>query len=118
MRWGRLSEASVKEIQDAFAPLWTPKCQQAFETVKQSLVTAPVLALPDFNKPFELVCDACEAAPAVGAVLMQEGRPLAFYSRKLTGAEANHLATGLKMTAVIAALREWRCYLEKVHDSH
>jgi uncharacterized protein (DUF2249 family) len=37
---------------------------------------------------------------------------VAFYSRKLTGAEANYSATDLEMTAVIAALREWRCYLE------
>jgi hypothetical protein len=99
MRRGRLSEAKVKEMQDAFAPQWTPGCQQAFETLKHTSVTASMLALPHFKKPFQLVCNACDAAPAVGAELMQGGRPLACYSRKLTGAEANYSATDLEILA-------------------
>jgi hypothetical protein len=48
MRWGRLSEVKVKQLQAAFAPQWTPACQHTFETLKQSVVTALMLALPDF----------------------------------------------------------------------
>lgn len=112
MRWGRLSDAKVKEIRDAFAKQWTPECDEAFTALKQALVSAPVLRLPDPAEPFELVCDACTAAPAIGAVLLQQGRPVAYHSRKLTGAEAGYSATDIEMTAVISALREWRCYLE------
>jgi hypothetical protein len=111
MRWGRLSADKIKELHKEFEPRWTQACDTAFNVLKQSLVTSPLLALPDFELPFEMVCD-CEAAPAIGAVLMQQGRPIAYHSRKLTGAEANYSATDLEMTAVISALREWRCYLE------
>jgi hypothetical protein len=67
--------------------VWTRECTAAFHTLKQHLTEAPVLAVPDFTKPFEVVCDA--SIVAVGAVLLQEGRPVAYESRKLTGAEYN-----------------------------
>jgi hypothetical protein len=43
---------------------------------------------------------------------MQEGHPVAFYSRKLSGPEQNYSVSDIEMLAVIASLREWRCYLE------
>jgi hypothetical protein len=74
-----------------------------------------VLALPDCTKSFELVADASSENPAaVGAVLLQEGHPVAFYSRKLSGPELNYSVSDIEMLAVISALREWRCYLEGV----
>jgi hypothetical protein len=75
-------------------------------------MTAPVMVLPDFDKPFEVVTDACDKPPAVGGVLLQKGRPVAYYSRKLSGTELNYSATDIEMLGVIGALREWRCYLE------
>jgi hypothetical protein len=54
---------------------WGPDQLKAFETIKKALCSAPVLALPYFNKPFILECDASEKS--IGAVLMQEGKPLA-----------------------------------------
>jgi hypothetical protein len=61
--------------------VWTPEHQKAFELLKQTLMSAPVLALPDFTKPFCIYTDACQTG--VGAVLMQQGHPLAFLSRAL-----------------------------------
>ena len=58
---------------DAF--VWNDKAEQAFMQVKQLLSTPPVLGLPDFTLPFELETDACDSG--IGAVLMQQGRPLA-----------------------------------------
>ena len=92
--------------------VWTPSCQAAFDGIKQALINAPVLALPDFTKPFtmEVVCDA--SLVGIGAVLMQDGRPLAYESRKLTDAEVKWTTSEQELWAVIHALKTWRCYLE------
>jgi transposase InsO family protein len=90
--------------------VWTPACQAAFEGVKHALSSAPVLRLPDFTKPFELVADA--SLSGIGAVLLQEDRPIAYYSRKFIPAERNYITTEQELLAVHEALKEWRCYLE------
>jgi len=60
---------------------WMVDCQQAFEKLKTAVASAPVLGLPDFEKPFEVHTDASDRA--IGGVLVQEGHPVAFESRKL-----------------------------------
>ena len=89
---------------------WTPQCQQAFDEIKHALIHPPVLALPDFSKPFEVVCDA--SVEGLGAVLLQDGRPLAYESRKLSPAEYNYHTGEQELLAVVHALKTWRCYLE------
>jgi hypothetical protein len=93
---------------------WTPECEHAFQTAKQALLTAPVLAMPDFSQPLEIevICDA--SIQGIGAVLTQFGRPIAFESRKLTPAERNWTTGDQELWAVIHALKTWRCYLEGV----
>ena len=71
-----------------------------------------MVGLPDICKQFELVADACECPPAVGAVLLQSGRPVSYYSRKLSGSGQGYSASDIEMLAVISALREWRCYVD------
>jgi len=61
---------------------WDGACDKAFETLKGILVKALVLKLPDFNKDFEMHFDASDFA--IGRVLVQEGRPVAFESKKLS----------------------------------
>ena len=89
---------------------WTSDCQQAFERVKRALTEAPVLVSPDTTKPYEVISDA--SGIGLGAVLLQDGRPVAFESRKLSGAEQNYTVTEQEMLGVIHALQTWRCYLE------
>lgn len=77
--------------------------------MKHALTTAFVLAFPDPDKPFELVCDA--SSFGIGAVLLQQGRPLGYYSRKMTAAERNYVVTEQELLATVEALRVFRCYL-------
>ena len=88
---------------------WTSSRDSTFKALKHSLTSAPVLAFPDPDKPFELVCDA--SGFGLGAVLLQEGRPLGYYSRKMTAAEHNYVVTEQELLATIEALRVFRCYL-------
>ncbi|WVZ90159.1 hypothetical protein U9M48_036486 [Paspalum notatum var. saurae] len=68
--------------------LWDPKCEEAFTSLKKSLTSAPVLAQPDVTKPFDVYCDA--SGNGLGCVLMQEGRVIAYASRRLRKHEANY----------------------------
>jgi hypothetical protein len=68
--------------------VWNEKCQKAFEDVKHALTHAPVLALPNFLHPFVEECDA--SIEGIGAVLIQNNRPLAYESRRLNPAEVNY----------------------------
>lgn len=89
---------------------WTADHQTAFDTLKKALITAPVLALPDFTLPFCIYTDACQTG--VGAVLMQQGHPLAFLSKAL-GPKNQGLSTYEKeYMAIIMAVAQWRSYLQ------
>lgn len=109
---GKLSADKVASLEKDFTYRWTPECQKSFMDLKEALVSAPVLKLPDFDKPFVIECDASENAKAVGGILIQEGRPVAYMSKKLSGPELNYSVSDIEMMAVIYCLREWRCYLE------
>jgi hypothetical protein len=92
---------------------WSAECQKAFDTLKQKLSVAPVLAMPDLSPdaaPFEIICDASNVG--LGAILVQNGHPVAFESRKLLPAEQNYHPGELELLAVVHAMRTWRCYLE------
>ena len=68
--------------------IWTKQCQESFDGVKYALTHAHVLSLPIFGERFEVICDA--SLLGIRAVLLQNGRPIAFESRKLTPAEKNY----------------------------
>jgi hypothetical protein len=58
---------------------WSLQCEEAFLTLKKLLTTAPVLAQPDIEKPFDVYCDASNNG--IGGVLMQNGRTIAYASQ-------------------------------------
>lgn len=98
-----------------FRESWDASCQKAFEGIKLALTQAPTLKLPDFSKPFEVIADA--SVIGIGAVLLQEGHPIAYISRRLIPAEVNYTTTEQELLAVVHALNAWRCYLEgAAHD--
>ena len=89
--------------------VWSSECEQAFQTLKRLLTTAPILAQPDIEKPFDVYCDA--SGIGIGCVLMQEGRVRAYASRQLKSHEENYLTHDLELAAVVHALKIWRHYL-------
>ncbi|KAE8668323.1 cytochrome P450 78A7-like [Hibiscus syriacus] len=88
---------------------WSTKCQDAFKKLKEAMVNEPVLVLPDYTKPFVVFTDASDVA--IGGVLMQEGHPVAYESRKLNETEKRYSVHEKEMTAVVHCLRTWRHYL-------
>ena len=93
--------------------IWTSQCQEAFDGIKWALTHAPVLASPDESKQYEVVSDA--SGIGLGAVLLQNGRPIAYESRKLSGPETRYTTGEQELLGVVHALQTWRCYLEGVH---
>lgn len=67
---------------------WDGKCQAAFEKLKEAVIQEPVLVLPDHTKPYEVQTDTSDFA--LGGVLIQEGHPIAYESRKLNDAEKRY----------------------------
>jgi hypothetical protein len=82
---------------------WDDKCEQAFHTLRKLLTTAPVLAQPDSNQPFDVYCDA--SGIGLGCVLMQNNRVIAYASRALRTHEQNYPTHDLELAAVIHALK-------------
>ena len=89
---------------------WTLACQEAFEKIKHALINAPVLTLPDPSAPYTVWSDA--SIVGSGAVLIQDGKPVAYTSHKFTPAEVNYTTTDQECLGIVNALKEWRCYLE------
>ncbi|WVZ93730.1 hypothetical protein U9M48_039687 [Paspalum notatum var. saurae] len=89
--------------------LWSSNCEEAFQTLKKLLTSAPVLAQSDITKPFDVYCDAF--GNGLGCVLMQEGRVIAYTLRQLRKHETNYPTHDLELAAVVHSLKIWRHYL-------
>jgi hypothetical protein len=88
---------------------WTPTTAQDFQTLKMTMCTTPVLALPDFKKTFVLECDA--SGKGIDDVLMQEGQPLAFTSKQLSERNLGKPIYEKEMLAILHVVELWRPYL-------
>lgn len=121
----------VKDFSTIAAPLheltkkgvaftWTPTQRNAFDTLKGKLTHAPLLQLPDFNKTFELECDA--SGIGLGGVLLQEGKPVAYFSEKLSGPSLNYSTYDKELLALVRTLETWQHYLWPkefvIHSDH
>ncbi|GJZ91675.1 putative reverse transcriptase domain-containing protein [Tanacetum coccineum] len=88
---------------------WGEKEETAFQTLKQKLCSAPILALPEGSENFVVYCDASHKG--LGAVLMQKEKVIAYASRQLKIHEKNYTTHDLELGAVVFALKMWRHYL-------
>lgn len=85
---------------------WKERQQQAFEKVKAAISKEVMLSFPDYSQPFQLYVDASEYQ--LGAVLKQENKTLAFFSRKLNKSQRNYTVGEKEMLSVVEALKEFR----------
>ena len=89
--------------------LWTNACERSFEELKHKLTTTPVLTIPTGIGGFVVYSDASKNG--LGAVLMQNGKVIAYASRQLKEYEKNYPTHDLELAAVVFALKIWRHYL-------
>ncbi|KAL0556646.1 hypothetical protein IC582_005160 [Cucumis melo] len=89
--------------------VWSKACEDSFQNLKQKLVTAPVLTVPDGSGSFVIYSDASKKG--LGCVLMQQGKVVAYASRQLKSHEQNYPTHDLELAAVVSALKIWRHYL-------
>ncbi|KAK3102810.1 hypothetical protein FSP39_014067 [Pinctada imbricata] len=93
--------------------IWSEECQNAFEKLKEKLIESPILAHPDFTKPFILDTDA--SLDSIGGVLSQEvdgyERVIAYGSRVLTKSERRYCVTRRELLAIVFFVTQFRHYL-------
>ena len=102
----KLTQKKVKFV-------WTDECKRSFQTLKDKLVSAPILSLLDGLEGFVVYCDAFWVF--LGFVLMKNGKLIAYTSRQLKVHEKNYPTHDLELAAVVFALKIWRHYWYGVH---
>lgn len=108
--FGVISKPLTNLLRKGVQFLWTEEAEAAFQALKQALVSAPVLALPNFQKPFTVETDASDTG--IGAVLSQDNHPIAYISKAL-GPSTMGLSTYEKeYLAILMAVDHWRSYLQ------
>ena len=106
-------DAPLRELENADVLFhWDEPQKASFEKIKELVSQAPVLQYYDVAKPVTIQCDA--SGKGLGAVLVQEGKPVCFASRALTDTESRYAAIEAEMLAVVFACRKFHQYIYMV----
>ncbi|KAL0352336.1 UNVERIFIED_CONTAM: Transposon Ty3-G Gag-Pol polyprotein [Sesamum calycinum] len=92
---------------------WNHEAEEAFNQLKEVMTTAPVLAMPDFSKPFIVETDA--SGKGIGVVLMQEDRPITYQNKALAAKNLGLSTYEKEFLALLLAVTKWRYYLQRNH---
>ena len=95
---------------------WSPECNAAFQKAKAILAKDAFLQYPDHNKDFHIYCDASNLQ--LGAVIIQNGRPVAYYSRKLNKAQQNYTTGETELLSLVECCREYHTMLYGCRKLH
>eukprot|EP00253_Pinus_taeda_P033024 PITA_33024 len=98
---------TIKKVNQLFH--WTEAAENSFQILKKKITERLVLRLPNFNKLFQVRCDA--SGTAIGAVLSQEDRQVSYFSKKLNESRQKHSTYDKEFYAIVQALKHWRHYL-------
>jgi hypothetical protein len=102
--------APLNELTKKGVPFsWGTRQENAFDMLKDKLTHAPLLQLLDFNKTFELECDA--SGIGLGGVLLQQRKHVAYFSEKLTGPILNCSTYDMELYGLVRCLETWQHYL-------
>ncbi|GJX61445.1 reverse transcriptase domain-containing protein [Tanacetum coccineum] len=111
--FSKISRPMTHLLEKSTPFIFSEECIQAFQTLKKKLTKAPILIAPNWDQPFELMCDASDYA--IGAVLGQRiekhFRPIHYASKTMTEAESNYTTTEKEMLVVVYAFEKFRSYL-------
>ncbi|GJW81364.1 putative reverse transcriptase domain-containing protein [Tanacetum coccineum] len=107
--FSKIAKPMTKLTQKSVKFNWSEKEEIVFQTLKQKLYGAPILALPEGSENFIVCCDASHKG--LGAVLMQKEKVIAYASYQLKIHEKNYTTHNLELGAVVFALKMWRHYL-------
>nr|ABA93015.2 retrotransposon protein, putative, Ty3-gypsy subclass [Oryza sativa Japonica Group] len=107
--FSKIAKPMTRLLQKDVKYKWSEECEQSFQELKNRLISAPILILPDPKKDFQVYCDVSKLG--LGCVLMQDGKVVAYASRQLRPHEKNYPTPDLELAAVVHALKIWRHYL-------
>lgn len=104
-----LTALTTKESQLQFQ--WNQYAQMAFDNLKQAIISAPVLIMPNFTNRFEV---SVMRPDGVGAMLMQQGQPIAYFSKALSTKTTSTSAYDRELMALALAIEYWQPYLRSL----
>jgi hypothetical protein len=107
--FSKISKPMTKLLEKDKMFMWTPACEASFQELNKRQTTAPILVMPDMEKPFSIYYDV--SSQGLGCVLMQDGHVVAYTSRQLRKHEVNYPTHDLELAIVVHALKIWRHYL-------
>ena len=104
--WPKRSEylAPLSRLVSTKVPFkWGKQEQKAFDVVKKHVARETLLSYPDFNKPFEVHTDASDTQ--LGAIISQNRKPIAFYSKKLTDTQKRYTTTEKELLSIVETFK-------------